>query len=149
MEVPKHGPRSKRQSHLKMKIIFQIQFLKMLRAFRLTKSTAYSEENSVIVHFLHAVILKQNAGVGIHIGPGVLDLSGFSQDGWHDHVKLKSGNFWSKMTNFRENSCFFPIIIFAKIMENSFFRENEFLHFVTIHSSHHSMHTYKMHVIAF
>ena len=57
--------------------------------FRLTKSTAYSEENSVVVHFLHAVILKQNAGVGIHIGPGVLDLSGFSQDGWHDHVKLK------------------------------------------------------------
>ena len=54
----------------------------------LTESSADTKEDSVVVHFLHAVVLQQDSGVSVHIGPGVLDLAGLVQDGWHNHVHV-------------------------------------------------------------
>ena len=62
--------------------VFEILFKK------LTESSADTKEHSVVVHFLHAVVLQQDSGVGIHIGPGVLDLAGFVQDRWDNHVHV-------------------------------------------------------------
>ena len=72
-------------------------------------SPRYSEENGVVVHLLHAVVLEmeklgkknpqimsetnniylqQNTRVGIYVGPGVLDLAGLQEDWWDQHVQL-------------------------------------------------------------
>ena len=53
-----------------------------------TESAGYTEQDGVVVHFLHAVVLQQDTGVSIYIGPGVLDLAGFSEDWGHDLVDL-------------------------------------------------------------
>ena len=47
-----------------------------LQINQLTKRPADSEEDSVVVHFLHSVVLQQDTRVRIHIWPGVLDLAG-------------------------------------------------------------------------
>ena len=55
----------------------------------ITKSSADSEKNGVVVHLLHAVVLEQDTGVSVHIGPGVLHLSGFGQNWRDEHVELR------------------------------------------------------------
>ena len=61
----------------------------MLCSFKkLTKSSANSKENGIVVHLLHAVVLEQDTGMGIYIRPGVLDLAGLSENSGHDHVEV-------------------------------------------------------------
>ena len=55
---------------------------------KLTKRPADSEQDGVVVHLLHSVVLQQHAGVRIHIGPGVLDLARLEQDRRHEVVEL-------------------------------------------------------------
>lgn len=48
----------------------------------------HAEQNRVVAHFRHAVVLEQNARVGVHVGPGVLHLAEFGQDGRDHFVDL-------------------------------------------------------------
>lgn len=52
------------------------------------EGTGHAKQYGVIVHLLHAVVLQQDTGVGIYIGPGVLDLAGFGKDWGHHLVDL-------------------------------------------------------------
>lgn len=54
-----------------------------------TEGTGHTEEYGVVVHLLHAVVLQQDTGMGIYIGPGVLHLAGLGQDWWHHLVDLR------------------------------------------------------------
>ena len=55
---------------------------------KLTKRPADSEQDGVVVHLLHSVVLQRHARVRIHIGPGVLDLARLEQDRRHEVVEL-------------------------------------------------------------
>lgn len=48
-----------------------------------------AEQHGVVVHLVHAVVLEQDTGVGVHVGPGVLDLAGLQEDRRHDFVDLR------------------------------------------------------------
>ena len=65
-----------------------LQFPRISRKKLITESSADSEENGVVVHLLHDVVLEQDTGVGVHIGPGVLDLASFSENWWDNHVQV-------------------------------------------------------------
>lgn len=49
------------------------------------EGTGNAKQYGVVVHLLHAVVLQQNTGVSIYIGPGVLDLAGFEEN-WRHHL---------------------------------------------------------------
>lgn len=53
-----------------------------------TESTGNAEQNGVVVHFLQSVVLQQDTGVGIYVGPWVLDLAEFGQDWGHNLVDV-------------------------------------------------------------
>ena len=55
---------------------------------KLTKRPADAEQDGVVVHFLHSVVLQQHTRVRIHIGPRVLDLACLEQDRRHQVVQL-------------------------------------------------------------
>ena len=55
-----------------------------------TQSPGNTEKNRVIVHFVHSVVLEQNSGVGVHVGPRVLNFAQFQQNIGNDIVQ--SGN---------------------------------------------------------
>ncbi|CAN8021823.1 unnamed protein product, partial [Ixodes persulcatus] len=57
----------------------------------------HSEQHGVVLHLLHAVVLREKKGggampsdsrVGVHVGPGVLDLAELEQDRGHHAVDL-------------------------------------------------------------
>lgn len=52
------------------------------------EGTGHAKQYGVVVHLLHAVVLQQDTGVGIYIGPGVLHLAGFGEDWGHHLVDL-------------------------------------------------------------
>ena len=52
-------------------------------------SPRYSEENGVVVHLLHAKVLEEHTGVGIHVGPGVLHLASLKEDRGHQLIQLR------------------------------------------------------------
>ena len=54
----------------------------------LTKRPADAEQDGVVIHFLHSVVLQQHTRVRIHIGPRVLDLACLEQDRRHQVVEL-------------------------------------------------------------
>ena len=53
------------------------------------KSSGDAEQDSVVVHFLHAVVLQQDTGMGVYIGPWVLHFAGLGEDWWHHLVDLR------------------------------------------------------------
>lgn len=53
-----------------------------------TQGTGYSKKHGVVVHFCHAVVLQQHAGMSVYVGPGVLYFAQFWQDAWHHIVQL-------------------------------------------------------------
>ena len=57
-------------------------------AIELTKRPAYAEQDGVVIHLLHSVVLQQHTRVRIHIGPRVLDLARLEQDRRHQVVEL-------------------------------------------------------------
>jgi hypothetical protein len=53
------------------------------------KGARDSEEDRVVVHLLEAVVLEEDTGVGVHVGPRVLDLARLQEDRRHDLVHLR------------------------------------------------------------
>ena len=49
----------------------------------------HAEEDRVVRHLRHAVVLQQDAAVGVHVGPRVLDLAQVEQDARHHVVELR------------------------------------------------------------
>lgn len=72
-----------------------------------------SEEDGVVVHLLHAEVLEEDSGVGVHVGPGVLDLACFEEHRGHDLVHLRH-QLW------QENGKLMGYILF-----NHFFQKDQ------------------------
>jgi len=53
-----------------------------------TKSSGDTEENSVVFHLCHVVVLEKDTRVGIYVGPWVLSLALLEEDVWDDLVEL-------------------------------------------------------------
>jgi hypothetical protein len=53
------------------------------------KSTGDTEQDGVEVHFLQSVMVQQDSGVGIDVGPWVLDFSEFVEDIGCESVYLR------------------------------------------------------------
>ncbi len=51
-----------------------------------TEGSGDSEDDGVVVEFGHTVMVQQDTGVGINIGPGVLDFTEVLKDGGNDVV---------------------------------------------------------------
>lgn len=53
-----------------------------------SEGSGNSEDNSVVVELSHSIVVEENSGVSINVGPGVLDLSGLLQDTGDDSEAL-------------------------------------------------------------